>query len=69
MSYQKEEVETNLDNWEIVGLAKQFGDFTTEDGNTIPWSNYRLRVKLPNGLLIGCKIDKVFTDTIDELVK
>lgn len=69
MSYNKEEVSNiNFEKWEFVGLVKQSGEFETEDGNSIPWANYRLRVKMPNGIVIGCKIDKLFTDTIDELI-
>lgn len=52
----------------IKSLELRKGEFETEQGNKIPWKNYTLKLKI-NGIVMDFKLNKVFTDTLEEMLE
>lgn len=54
-------------NVELKDLIKRSGTFQAEDGRQIPWKSYNLKVKI-EGVVMNFKLDKVFNDTLEEIL-
>lgn len=52
---------------ELKDLICNKGVFEREDGTKLPWKNYSLKVKV-NGIVMDFKLNKVFNDTIEEMI-
>lgn len=59
-------VELNGEDYEIVKLERVEGQFTREDGQTIPYKKYYVYIKgVENPLVMRATIDKVFNDYVE----
>lgn len=53
---------------EVVDLIRTDGEFELENGNKIPWKSYTLKVKI-EGVVFSFKLNKVFNDTMQEILR
>lgn len=63
-SYKKEFEQMKI---ELKDLVCNRGVFEKEDGTKLPWKNYSLKVRI-NGIVMDFKLNKVFNDTIEEMI-
>lgn len=54
--------------FQIVDFVKRSGEFETEDKRKIPWKSFNLKAKV-NGIVMNFKLDKVFNDTMEDLLE
>lgn len=59
----------NLENtkFEVCELTKSQGEFKNESGQVIPWSNYRINIKINDyPVIFKFKLDRVLAPYIEE---
>lgn len=55
-------------NVELKDIILRKGTFEREDGTKIDWKSYNLKVKI-EGIIMNFKLDKTFTDTMEEILE
>lgn len=65
---REDEVNINNTEVEIKKIVKQEGEFVNENGQKIEFTNYKMKVKMGNYMLVW-KLEKPFKEIIEEVVR
>lgn len=65
---REDEVNINNTEVEIKKIVKQEGEFVNENGQKIEFTNYKMKVKMGNYMLVW-KLEKPFKEIIEEVIR
>lgn len=59
-------VELGIEGYELVKIERVEGQFTNDNGTTIPYKKYNVYIKqVDNPLVMKASVDKVFNDYVE----
>lgn len=66
--FNRKEVGINEENVEKLEVERVDGIFKNDRGEDVSWHGYRMKTKI-NGIVFKWKLDKVYNDTMDEVLE